>query len=95
MNDTLTLKLSPMPLPRLRFTIRRLMIAVVIVAVELGCGLFIHREVNHSDLSVFAWWIETGIQLAFANLLIGISAYIFVDWVHNFGRLEQEISKDR
>jgi hypothetical protein len=43
-NYILTLEPPPMPLPRLRFTVRRLMVAVAIVAVELGCGLFLQPE---------------------------------------------------
>jgi hypothetical protein len=84
-----------MRLARLRFTVRRLMVAVAIVAIELGCGSFIHRHLFCGDISAIACWVDTCIQLVFANLLIGVPACIFVGWVHNLWRVDQEPKEDR
>jgi hypothetical protein len=73
-----TLRMDPLPmrLSRPRFTVRRLMVAVAIVASELGCGLFLQREVRQPD-SRMDLWSETVLNLAFLNLLISGPACIF------------------
>jgi Tfp pilus assembly protein PilX len=40
-----------MPMPRVRFTVRRMMIAVAVVAVLIGVGLQIRRAIRFSRLS--------------------------------------------
>jgi hypothetical protein len=96
-NYTLTLELPRMPLPRLRFTVRRLMVTVAIVAVELGFALFLQREgcnpIGNPDVPMNEW-VKMGILLAFLNIFIVLPACIFVVWVHDLGRVDQEPGED-
>jgi hypothetical protein len=83
-----------MSLPRLRFTIRRLMDAVAIVALELGCGLYLQRTASNPDIHL-PWWLSMGLQLGFVNLVIVAPACMFVVWVHYLGRVDLEPREDR
>jgi hypothetical protein len=54
------------------------MIAIAIVAFELGLGLFLHNEAQRAISDVIVPWAQTGVQLAFLNLLIGGPAWVFM-----------------
>lgn len=81
--------------PRSWFTVRNLMAAVAIMAFELGFGSFIHRHLYCGDICVIACWIDTCIQLFFVNIFIELPTCIFVGWVRNLGRVDQEPKEDR
>jgi len=66
-----------MPLPRPRFTVRRLMVVVAIAGFESGLGSFLYHEAQAGDGAATPWF-ETGVQLAFLNLLIGGPFWLFL-----------------
>jgi hypothetical protein len=75
-----------MKLSRPRFTVRRLMIAVAVVAVELACWSFLQGETILFSTGV-AWWIGMGINMIYLNIIISIILFVFIS-LHNLGRLD-------
>lgn len=64
--------------PRPRFTLRRLMAMVAIVAFELALGSFLYDEARRAVTRATVPWVETGVELAFLNLLIGGPVWVFL-----------------
>jgi hypothetical protein len=71
-----------MRLPRLRFTVRRLMVLQALMAFELGLGSFLVHKTRRDFKDVGTRWAETGVQLAFLNVLIGGPAWLLL-WAVN------------
>jgi hypothetical protein len=82
-----------MRIPRPRFTLRWMMVAVAIVGVELGCGLFFRREFRQPD-GRLDWWSAMILQLVYLNLWIVVPACIFACLLHHW-RLIPKPTKDR
>ena len=61
--------------PGPRWTVRRLMALVAIVAVELAAGSMLRQGAGQAARPAP---VETGIQLAFLNLLVAVPAFVFL-----------------